>query len=419
MRDVKVKLNPNAFKQGPKMDELSRDIRVISEEIQSYKQRVTSSIVEIGKRLRHVKEYDLTHGRWLDWLASLQIEARQAQRFMQAYEQFGDTSASTHLESGKIIEMLTLPPEVDRAEFIEKKHRVPSTGEEKTVEEMSTREIREVVREERRAAGLVKEKTPKHLDVDRELAVPLKVELADIGEDDPLNEVVRALKNLIPDIKELVRHNALSLDIAVKVGQLSPAAQLTVKPFLGKGASLVEVILDIVVFCTENDLPTWVVSETVRFREEVETVRGLFLGMGSLLRGVEIQELITRFGRLIEEESLHIEEEDLREQFRSCFDELGRIRSEIGREYEKFNAGSKSRSGGFSRPTTQAPKSEGPRHVLGIAQEAPIEEVKVKYRELMKVLHPDKGGSSYLFQAVKAAYEAICEEERSQATRTA
>lgn len=288
MRDVKVRLNPNAFKQGPKTDELSRDIRVISEEIQSYKQRVTSSIIEIGKRLKHAKEHDLTHGRWLDWLASLQIEARQAQRFMQAYEQFGNTSASTLLESGKIFEMLTLPPEVDRAEFIEKKHRVPSTGEEKTVGEMSTREIREVVKEERRSAGLVKER---------------KQHPEDLGSQGK------------PTIQELI----------TELGR-SPISEVN----------------------TESLLQLMLTQDKDSF--------------------VKV---------------------------------LARMGFEQAEDFAPIRA------------TTEA--HSGPRRVLGVSETAPFDEIRRKYMSLMKMIHPDKGGSSFLSIAVKEAYDQLEAEHKRKA----
>jgi len=139
------------------LSELSNDLKVITAEINAYKQIAGESIFEIGKRLKAVRDNPEKYGLkgyrdWERWVEErCDITRRTANRFIQAYEQFGTTSSQ--LSTGKIFELLQLPADIDRHKFIEQPHVIPSTGEVKTVEEMTVRELREVkkaLQEERR-----------------------------------------------------------------------------------------------------------------------------------------------------------------------------------------------------------------------------------------------------------------------------
>ncbi|MGF9711692.1 DUF3102 domain-containing protein [Paenibacillus naphthalenovorans] len=137
---------------------LSTDINVITAEINAYKQVAGEAIFEIGRRLKHVRDAKLDSedeeernlanqreftGGWIRWLTEhVDFTRQHAHRFITIYEKVGGDGVTRVLHDRSLrflYEIATLPPE-ER----ERPHTVPSTGETKTVDEMSACELREV-----------------------------------------------------------------------------------------------------------------------------------------------------------------------------------------------------------------------------------------------------------------------------------
>ena len=123
---------------------ITKSIEVLTAEINFFKATAGAAILEIGKRLLEAKA-QLDHGQWLTWLAEkVDFSESSAQRFMRIATEYKNPSPVTDLGVSKALILLAIP-EIEREKFIEEKHVV--NGEEKTVSEMSKRELEKVIKE--------------------------------------------------------------------------------------------------------------------------------------------------------------------------------------------------------------------------------------------------------------------------------
>lgn len=121
-----------------------RSIGIITEEIQFYKAQAGASIVEIGKRLIEAKER-LEHGQWLPWLSEkVNFSEAMAQRFMRVAREYANPAPVRDLGLSKALLLLEVEDE-KREQFLQETHTV--NGEEKTVYQMSRRELEQAIRE--------------------------------------------------------------------------------------------------------------------------------------------------------------------------------------------------------------------------------------------------------------------------------
>lgn len=119
--------------------QLSDDLPIIESELKAFKEMNGYSIYEIGRRLKHVKENDLVHGQWTEWLEKVDVHPREAQRFIKIVSDPQlKTTTWSHLGSRALYEITGVP-----VEEREKKH-ITEKGEEKSVDEMTIKEIQDL-----------------------------------------------------------------------------------------------------------------------------------------------------------------------------------------------------------------------------------------------------------------------------------
>lgn len=112
---------------------LSNNLSQIELEINHHKNIAGQSIWEIGRRLNHVKENDLTHGQFTDWVESQGIHIREAQRMMKVASELPNTTTLSHLGTTALHLIATLPEE-------ERKNQINrlEQGDSLTVRELQT-----------------------------------------------------------------------------------------------------------------------------------------------------------------------------------------------------------------------------------------------------------------------------------------
>lgn len=97
---------------------LSNNLAQIELEINHHKQLAGQSIFEIGSRLKHVKEHDLTHGQFESWLKSINIEPSSARKMITiAEELISNRSTLNDLGMSALYLIATLPDEAKQEQI--------------------------------------------------------------------------------------------------------------------------------------------------------------------------------------------------------------------------------------------------------------------------------------------------------------
>lgn len=193
---------------------LSNNLAQIELEINHHKQIAGQSIWEIGRRLNHVKEHDLAHGQFMEWVAKIGIDHSEANRMMKVAKELPNSDTWQNLSSRALYLIATLPDDEKQAQI----NRIEQ-GDNPTV-----RELQEVRRQLNQAKSDLEEKIAQN---ERLAAMALSKEEPQVVEKEVVKEVVpddyEATKKLNNDLLDKNKKLANKIDTVER--------QLRVKEF--------------------------------------------------------------------------------------------------------------------------------------------------------------------------------------------
>lgn len=133
---------------------LSNNLTQIELEISHHKQIAGQSIWEIGRRLNHVKENDLAHGQFMNWLRKVEIDHTSAKRMMKIANELPNSATLHYLGTTALHLIATLPEDEQQAQI----NRIEQ-GDSPTVRELQ--ELKNKLKLSQKANELLKSENEK------------------------------------------------------------------------------------------------------------------------------------------------------------------------------------------------------------------------------------------------------------------
>lgn len=154
------------------LEPLSTDLTKITTEIKTYQSIGGRSIFEIGRRLKWVKEHNLTHGEFDNWLVDLRIDRSLATRAMKISSQLTPNYATSHNLGTEALYLIATMPLEER-----NKPQQLNSGKTKKPDEMTVRELRETKKKLRQREQELSDKNAQIADQQAELEENRKTQI--------------------------------------------------------------------------------------------------------------------------------------------------------------------------------------------------------------------------------------------------
>ncbi|ASN06850.1 DUF3102 domain-containing protein [Virgibacillus necropolis] len=338
-------------------------------ELKEWQQIEAGATFQIGRILKEVKDTDIQHGQWTEWLESVGYNPRTAQRYMQIYKRFNGVEGAENVPVSKLTELLSLPEELDVKPFL-----IDAKTDTKKV-------IREKVRHAKGAPERQKESRRPETQIEQ----PKKPKQATKvpHESAYINKVTAALNNLIPEFATELEEGDASISEILAIGSESHEIQRKL---------LVLSEIDV-----EIEVKHKIMIAKLTPDKKLKYIKGL---VGVVVSTAKILGWEFNWKEL----ETYYENNDY-ESMKADFEESQqKADEELKNRREQGNTGGGGNNFDWSSLFGRGVSSS---KILGVPDNATKQEAKDRYRQLMKLLHPDHGGDAQLFDVVKKAYDGL------------
>lgn len=190
---------------------LSDNLQRIELEINWHKENAGKSIWEIGRRLNHVKENDLAHGQFMEWVEKIGINYKEAQRMMKIVKELPKLDNVVQFGSSVLYLIATLPEEEKQAQLEKAEQGDTPTVRElqevkrklKESEERNKRLAEQALQKEVIEKEIVIEKVPEDYESAKQLNSSLLSKNKSLSYDlDTLERTLRIKENELKQLEE-------------------------------------------------------------------------------------------------------------------------------------------------------------------------------------------------------------------------
>lgn len=220
-----------------------------------------------------------------------------------------------------------------------------------------------------------------------------------------LIHIVKALNNLIDSWKMRTKSGTVKLQFAVQIGsKLDREKQLDFMEFTND-THVPEKYMGKVLHAFATDMPNWAIHSILRIYKMADKTRAAIVMFNDLMD--EFETVFQQFeydfleGKFpIDHDSLEHTLVDVVTKFEALYNQASTDeKADYNRYYGDSSFSSNEHFPGKGGCSFQT--------FIGVPEDASRELIRKQSRRLFKKLHPDRGGSAYLFNLVKKAYDAF------------